>query len=251
MTHLDVQESLGVYALNAVEPAERTLIERHLELCAECAAEVADHREVAAMLSATERSAPAGVWRGIANQITWRDRVSKAAKNVVPLKRRWLRPVAVAAALVVLGAAAIVQTVRLDDVSSDLKNEQQAVAALSEELSSPGLRQVATSAMGDPGSQLVSLGSQTSSANAIIVLMPDGTGYLTQHTLQPLPDDRTYQLWAIVDGKVISAGVLGPDPDVVPFRIDVDGFEGFAITEEVVGGVVSSENQAVVAWLAA
>ena len=81
--------------------------------------------------------------------------------------------------------------------------------------------------------------------------MPDGTGYLTRHTLRPLPADRTYQLWAIIDGEVISAGVLGADPGVVPFRIDPGGFEGFAITEEAVGGVAASENQPVVAWLAA
>lgn len=249
--HLDVQESLGVYALNAVEPEERKLIERHLEVCADCAAEVAEHREVAAMLAATERAAPVGVWKGIADQITWRNRVSKATNIVVPLEPRWLRPVAVAAALVVLGAAAIVQSVRLENVADDLQAEQETVAALSDELSSPDLNRVVSFAMGDPSSQLVSLGSQSSNANAIIVLMPDGTGYLTQHTLQPLPADRTYQLWAIVGGKVISAGVLGSDPDVVPFRIDSDDFEGFAITEEVLGGVVASENQPVVAWLAA
>ena len=251
MTHLDVQESLGVYALNAVDKDERELIERHLGVCAECSAEVAEHREVAAMLSATENSAPLGAWTGIAEQLTWRDRAAKTASNVVPLKRRWLRPVAVAAALVVLGAAAIVQSVRLNGVQDDLRTEQETVAALSDELASPQLSRVASSALGDPASQLVSLGSQETSANAIIVLMPDGTGYLTQHTLEPLPADRTYQLWAIVDGQVISAGVLGSDPGVVPFHIDVEGFEGFAITEEVVGGVVASENQPVVAWLAA
>ena len=81
--------------------------------------------------------------------------------------------------------------------------------------------------------------------------MPDGTGYLAEHTLEPLPADRTYQLWAIVDGKAISAGILGPEPGVVPFHIDRDGFQGFAITEEVIGGVTSSENDPVVAWLAA
>lgn len=250
MTHLDVQESLGVYALDAVDPDERRLIERHLDFCSECAAEVAQHREMAAMMSATERSAPAEVWTEIEDQITWRNRVSAVTGNVVPTNWRWLRPVAVAAALVVLGAAVIVQSARLNAVTDDLRAEQETVAALNVELEDPDLNRFVSSAMGDPNSQLVSLGAQNSNANAIIVLMPDGTGYLTQHTLQPLHADRTYQLWAIVDGKVISAGILGSNPDVVPFHIDIAGFEGFAITEEVIGGVEASENQPVVAWLA-
>ena len=113
------------------------------------------------------------------------------------------------------------------------------------------IRLAASQALSDPAAQRVTLGSEVSGANAIIVLMPDGTGYVAEHTLQPLPADRTYQLWAIVGGKVISAGVLGSNPGVVPFHIDPEGFEGFAITEEEVGGVVSSQNDAVVAWLAA
>ncbi|NNL14679.1 MAG: anti-sigma factor, partial [Acidimicrobiia bacterium] len=158
---------------------------------------------------------------------------------------------AAAAAFVLLAGAAVVQSVRVGDISTELAAERETVAALTEQLERPVLDSAVAQALGDPSSQRVVLGSQVSGSNAIIVLMPDGTGYLAEHTLQPLSADRTYQLWAIVDGKVISAGILGPEPGVVPFHIDPEGFQGFAITEEVIGGVTSSENDPVVAWLAA
>ena len=88
----------------------------------------------------------------------------------------------------------------------------------------PPLNVAAAQAMTGADTQRITLGSQVSGANAIIVLLPDGTGYLSEHTLQPLPPERTYQLWAIIDGKIISAGILGSDPGVVPFRIDPQGF---------------------------
>ena len=158
---------------------------------------------------------------------------------------------AAAAAFVLIAGAAVVQSVRVGQINDDLAAERAAVAALTDQLDQPVLDTAVSRALEDPLAQQVVLGSEVSGSNAIIVLMPDGTGYLAEHSLKPLPIDRTYQLWAIVDGKVISAGILGPEPGVVPFHIDPDGFEGFAITEEVVGGVPASENDPVVAWLAA
>ena len=47
LTHEDIQELLGAYALHAVDPDEAELVERHLETCPRCRAEVEGHREVA------------------------------------------------------------------------------------------------------------------------------------------------------------------------------------------------------------
>lgn len=257
MTHLEIQESLGVFALDAVDDDERRIIEAHIAECDECRDEVAEHREVITKLAATERWAPPGLWDGIATQLTppatepVHPDTSSDLADIVPLRRPWLRVAAVAAAMVLVGSAAVVQTVRLDRTSDALQVAEAAAAEAEALAARPALDQVARTAVGDPGAQLVSLEASDSNAKAIIVLMPDGTGYITQHTLEPLPADRTYQLWAIVDGRVISAGVLGSDPGTTPFHIDVEGFEGFAITEEVVGGVVSSANDPVVAWLSA
>ncbi len=48
---------------------------------------------------------------------------------------------------------------------------------------------------------------------------------------------------------MISAGVLGHDPARSPFQV-VGSVTGFAITEEVAGGVPVSEGTLVAAWSA-
>ena len=61
--HQDIEELLGAYALDAVDPDEARLVEEHLVECPRCRAEVAAHREVAALLtSGTSDPVPDGVW---------------------------------------------------------------------------------------------------------------------------------------------------------------------------------------------
>jgi hypothetical protein len=121
---------------------------------------------------------------------------------------------------------------QVDDQSSDVL-----AAALEATLADPTAR-LAT--MEAPGG--------AAAVEARIVVGSDGVGYVYGDTLPALSADRTYQLWAIVDGNVISAGILGSDPGISPFQV-VGSIDGFAITEEVAGGVVSSVNDPVAVWL--
>ena len=255
--HQRFQELLGPYALHAVEDEESLMIQLHVDQCFECREELDQHLNVVSLLSSTELFAPADLWESISHQIPSTDTADDSASATVAVptaaepKSRWLLRVASIAAVFAILSTSIVQTVRLNNVNAELASEQATVAALTDELQRPPLDLAVAAAISNGGSRQVTLGSQVSGSNAIIVLMPDGTGYLAEHTLKPLPADRTYQLWAIIDGNIISAGVLGSDPEVVPFRIDPDGFAGFAITEESVGGVEASANDPVVAWLEA
>ncbi|MGH3714785.1 MAG: zf-HC2 domain-containing protein, partial [Micromonosporaceae bacterium] len=54
----DVHTLIGGYVLDAVDDVERAAVERHLLTCQECAADVAELREVAARLGEAA-SAPA------------------------------------------------------------------------------------------------------------------------------------------------------------------------------------------------
>jgi len=259
--HSEIQELLGVYALHAVDAAEAAVIEGHVEYCYECRQELAEHREVASLLSATEKFAPIQLWDTIASRVSDDPRSKEAPEAtppavVVPLRRSWLRPVAAAAVVALIVGATVVQSARLGAANNELAAEQAKVAALTEQIESPPLdtspldtsplETAATQALAGAASQRLLLGSDVNASNATIVVMPDGTGYLTEHTLQPLPPDRTYQLWALIDGKIISAGILGSDPGIVPFRIDPQELEGFAITEEIRGGVAASQNDPIV-----
>jgi hypothetical protein len=65
----DVEELLGAYALDAVDPDEREAVERHLPECPRCRNELAGHLEVAALLGNTGAPAPDGVWARIASSL--------------------------------------------------------------------------------------------------------------------------------------------------------------------------------------
>ena len=69
LNHTEVRELLGAYALDAVDEDEREAVERHLDDCQPCRAEVKDHREVAAMMAAGWSPAPEGVWDRIAGAL--------------------------------------------------------------------------------------------------------------------------------------------------------------------------------------
>jgi hypothetical protein len=94
-----------------------------------------------------------------------------------------------------------------------------------------GLEAAAAAALVDPEATRIVLRSEDRSLAVDAVVLPDGTGYLVSDNLAALPSSRTYQLWAMADGRAISAGVLGPDPGVVAFRIS-DVTDSLAVTEE-------------------
>ena len=254
--HLGIQELLGVYALDAVDDHERALIDEHLRGCAFCRAEVRDHREVAAMFSAEMEPAPERVWNRITSALGTNPAHLPLA-DVVPLtgKRRtestrsltWLTGVAASVAAV-LGAAVFSQSNQINDLNSQLAAQEQEVASLTQALEADPLQQAVSVALDDPAARVATLTADGSSGAMLIVVLPDGTGYVYQNTLEQLPDDLTYQLWAVVDDKVISAGVLGNSPGIVPFHIDPQGLQGLVITQEVSGGVPRSEGAPVVSW---
>ena len=68
-THEEIQELLGVYALDAVDPETAAMVERHLGECVRCSIEVAQHHEVAGLLANSGGASPAGLWSGIASRL--------------------------------------------------------------------------------------------------------------------------------------------------------------------------------------
>jgi hypothetical protein len=55
---------------------------------------------------------------------------------------------------------------------------------------------------------------------------------------------HTYQLWALTSGKVVSLGVLGPDPRNVPFRVE-PAMTLLMVTAEPAGGTPVPTNPVV------
>jgi anti-sigma-K factor RskA len=240
-----VRELLGAYALDAVDADERADIERELAGDPAARAEVVEFRELAALLVNVGTDAPVGVWDRISDAIGGHD-----APAVPPLRppdelrrRRQSRGVRIAAAVAAIAAAAAVvlgvrvsnQDHRIDSLAKTVHERESLRHQLAVSRDAPGARTVALSTTGGR-------------RDAEIVILPDGTGYFADDHLQPLPDGRTYQLWALVGDTskptAVSAGVLGRAPDVVVFRF-AGPVLGFALTDELSPGVVSSRNQPV------
>ena len=56
------------------------------------------------------------------------------------------------------------------------------------------------------------LTSATSHQAAEVVITNSGQAYWVNSTLPELSGGQTYQLWALVNGKAVSIGLIGRDP---------------------------------------
>jgi anti-sigma-K factor RskA len=239
LSHEEIQELLGAYALHAVDPDEQAIIELHLEDCPRCQQEVRGHREVAALLGNSGGIAPDGLWDRIAGQLEespppMRLSLPEGQGNVIPLAARprgrsnrfVVGAIGAAAALVIglLGA----QVLRQDDRINDLETALDGTSIT--------------------GASVATLTSPDGDLSAQAVVLSNGTGYLLASELPGLTVEQTYQLWGITDTGVVSLGVLGAAPGaLVPFQAgEVDQFSGLAITPEVAGGVEQPAHEPVV-----
>ncbi len=259
----DFTELLGAYALDAVDADERARIEDHLRTCPWCSAEVAEHREVAALLSNSGTVAPPGVWDRIAAELSPEApplRLSvtppagaagpssgveggddpSADPVVVPVwsarsvgRRTFAAVVATAACLLlVLGFVAVDQRAEADRMRSEL-------AAPGSTVPPPGA-----------GDIRVKLSGDDPRAGAQAVVTAEGQGILVSHDLPEVDDEQVFQLWGVVDQTVLSLGTFDHRSEVVNFQLDpkrLDGVSAFAITLEQAPGVVASEQDALLA----
>ena len=238
LVHDAISELLGVYALHALEPEEAAEVDIHLETCADCRTELVEHLDVAAALGSMDlepvregmlddifarvrreddaavvdlSSAPAGSPARAASVDGDVDLDVDRVATVIALDaarearrhrtRRWRTGVAAA---VIAGAIAVPSVVALQSTT-------------------PSLAALATKAASRTGSHTVLLKDTAGHSLAKVVVGADGIGYLVSNTLAVLPDDRTYQLWAVTSSDSgtppISAGLLGSHPGVVPFTV--------------------------------
>ncbi|HEX5615050.1 MAG TPA: anti-sigma factor [Acidimicrobiia bacterium] len=234
---------LGAYALHAVDPAERARVDDYLLVNLDARAEVDDHRETAALLallSDDERVAPPAVWDAIVAAVTTApgDEPAPGATVVSLVARRSVSARVVGAVGAVAAAVIAILGFQVADLRGRV-DDAPPVAA-------PSVAAQYASAASRDDAAVVVLRTSDARELAHIALLPDGTGYVVNDALDPLPDDRTYQLWAVVgaEQKVISVGVLGNTPGDAAFHV-AGPVTAFVLTEEVAGGVPQSEGRSV------
>jgi len=265
LSHREIEELLGAYALDAVDPATAALVEEHLEGCVRCSIEVAQHHEVAGMLANSGGRPPARLWNGIAERLggtsaqSW-DRLSARldapepdpVPDQVPADRddvgelpivagRRARRLTIATAMV--AAAAVVLALGLGLQVRHLHTQVRALE------SSPQLSAAERAAEASPTTRRIPLVHTVGSgAPATVVLTASGTGFVVNRDLPALPADRTYQLWGVIGSHIVSLGLLGSRPGIVPFSV-AGGSEpsAFAVSSEHAGGAVQPSGRPVAA----
>lgn len=227
----DLDELLGAYALDAVSDDERRAVDEYLLVNPRARQEVAEHRDVAALLAWSGTAAPDGLWDRISAQLD--EPAPELRMPLAPVtsidrapKRRWLR--SAGSWTLATAAAAVVAVLVATAVISDRGDESPLAAAVA-------------AAREDRDSRVASLRSADGIVVGEAIVDQDGHGYLVATSLPALPDDRTYQLWGVIGDRVISLGVLGAAPEIEPFSVDAPVSQ-VVITNEVAGGVVSDGN---------
>jgi Anti-sigma-K factor rskA/Putative zinc-finger len=251
--HEQVQELLGAFALDAVDPDEARLVEAHLADCPRCRAEVDAHIEVAGALGNTVDLAPGGLWDRIAQEIEGSERVPsdeltrpgftrlvarrdelasarvRRAGQGAPWRQRALAALTVAAAIV-----ALVFGLQLQSANNNLSSTRSALAA-------KGDAAAVTAALATPGHQLIAMRSAQGNEVAEFVLLPDGRGYLVSSRMSTLPRDETYQLWGKIEGQPISLALLGNHPAHAGFTVASATPSSLLVTVEPAGGVTAPD----------
>ncbi len=185
-------EELAVgHALHALEPEDELTFTAHLADCSRCADVVAETERVGAEFGglAEPEEAPARVWEGISRRIA--DDGSPATPDIpvraLRPRRRWVRPLAAAAAVVLLAGAGV-GAWRL--VSPDQR---------------PGVRDVVAGCLADARCRQVALSGRAGGAVQARLLV---RGDQATIVATGLPSDdaarQTYVLWQLpADGKPV------------------------------------------------
>ncbi|HVA44086.1 MAG TPA: anti-sigma factor [Acidimicrobiales bacterium] len=227
--HESMRDLVAVYALDALEESEVIQVEDHLRDCPRCRDELAAYRETAALLAYAGTPAPQGIWEKISGEIG--DAGTHPAPKLSLMiggqkrpARTWALRAAAAAAVVVLAGTGL-----------KISHQDNRINQLTSALADQSLLRQATAVALDPAAKRLALTSPSGQTQATAAVLPDGTGYVVSEAMPALPAGRTYQLWSIVSGRAISAGLMGSHPGVTEFRL-ADQASTLAVTVEPAGG---------------
>ncbi|MDQ3640656.1 MAG: anti-sigma factor [Actinomycetota bacterium] len=213
LSHAEIQELLGAFALGAVDGRERAVVAAHLETCESCRAELDDHRRLARALSRhASRVSPLASMESNGSSGTGK------AERPRPV-RRWTVPVAVAIVLVIFVGLFAQAQVRFNEVEARI-----------DRIELLGRAQLATA---DPAAVVTALRTPGGEpALTVVSRTGGGTSYAMNSALPPLGEGQTYELWRIDNTGVTAVVALGRRPDTVRFSLAAPSVTGFLLTVE-------------------
>jgi anti-sigma-K factor RskA len=244
--HAQFAEDLALYAMGALDAGECPEFQAHLSTCDECRRELEALRADLALvaLSATGPKPPQRSRERLMSAIAGERRPARSGPRLVSARQRprWFAmvPIAAALALAALCVGLMVQVQRLKNANARL--EQALVDERERETAAKAVMKM----LNDPTVQrmtLVSAHSQAVPHVSTYYQMKNGQVLLTAKNLQPLPADKSYQLWLIpMNGSApMPAGLVRPDSEGSAFMMhtmETTGVEAkaFAVTIEPLHG---------------
>ena len=217
-TELELHTLSGAYALDALSAEEAAAFRTHLDTCVACCEEVRELRAAAARMGASEAIVPPDHLKERVLEAA--DRTPQLPPRVTPIEaarsRRWMPRLLTAAAAVVLIAGAVfgIGQLQRDDsvpLAAGVSQVFEATDAHTAEVKTPkGVLRVATSPS-------------------------KGEMAVDTRDLAALDDKHVYQLWAIVDGSMSSAGLVEDKDAGAHMDMPAPGTQ-VAITIEPAGG---------------
>src|SRR3954454_3078432 len=183
LSHPEVTDLLGAYALDALEPAELQAVDRHVQGCQACLAEVAEHREVAGLLTPGWAKPPPELWGKIAAALeevpppldlapVIAMKPAGATRTVGQPRRNFGVGIA---AMVAVAAVAMVGFLGIRVADDSRRIDRYQDQAYPDQLT-----QSVNAALADPNARKVDLVSTDGYRSAQAVVLPDGSGYMVK-----------------------------------------------------------------------
>ncbi|MFJ6051640.1 anti-sigma factor domain-containing protein [Streptomyces sp. NPDC092307] len=235
MNTADLHTLTGAYVLDALEPAERAAVERHLADCSSCSQEVREFSETVTRLGLAVAAPPSAalrdeVMRRIATVRQDPPTTARSGRGG-HVRPRW-RPVpswALAACLagaVALGGVAVAQYQQAEDARQQARQARIANDAVGAVLAAADAR-VATAPLRD------------GAVGTVVVSDSRNQAVFAASGLPAPPSGKVYQLWYNDGGgKMRPAGLMGSGTPATATLLDgpIDTASGMGLTVEPAGG---------------
>jgi anti-sigma-K factor RskA len=251
---------LESYVLGITTDKENAEVEQYASQYPEIATEIQIIRESLENFALSfEKEPPAGLRDKILdNLIALNEVSSEETLKTIPLQSkgntttlRWLTPWMAAASVVLLIASLVVNFMLYNSLQNtrerlaSLENQNQQISQVLEtsQRNSQEL-QHEIDMFKDPGMKMIMLkGTKADGVMAVVAWKIDNNQvFIVSPKLPPPPENMQYQLWAIVDGHPIDAGMLENTDKVQSLKI-IKEADLFAITLEKKGGNPTPEGE--------
>lgn len=225
MTH-ELHTLTGAYAVDALSAEEAREFEAHLASCESCAEEVRGLRATAARMGGAEHlDPPARLRESVMAEV-------RRTRQVAPVADLSAR-IAARRRLVNLAAAAAVLAIVAGGLGSLTWREHQAAVEARAATAS------VTRVLAAPDAQTLRAGAAGGAGGTVVMSESRDSAVFIAHSLPPLAEGRTYQLWVINDEgprpePVLRDGADGATLPVVATRLE--GAVSMAVTVEPEGG---------------